>query len=117
MKAGELKHRIKVYSKNNPDDNCGGQIETFTLKGECWCQVSGNDPSGNDEQYHDRKIETINSYKIKTRFNIGFEFDQTDVIMFDTRLMRIQGITNIIEGDFRFSVLVYEIESDSVVIV
>ena len=115
MEAGKLRHRISVYQKVTVSDGCGGQDVTYTLKGSCWCAIAVDDPAKNDERYTDRKIKTVNGLSIKTRFNIGFTFLQTDVIFFDGRLFRIQGISNILEHDFRFSVYCYEIENDSVV--
>ncbi len=114
MRAGLLRHRISCYMQNMAEDGCGGFIEQFSLRGSCWAKVSGAPMPSNEEQYRDRRIETVKGYKIRTRNNIGFEFLNTDVIIFKNRLFRIQGITNIDEHDFKYELFCYEIERDSI---
>lgn len=116
MKSGELRHRIEVFRQALVSDGCGGQEETFVTKGSCWAEIKGGVPVKDDEVYKDRKIESIGDFSLKTRFNNGITFEQTDVIKFGARLFRLQGFTNALEHNFKYSLKCYEIEGDSVTI-
>jgi len=114
MKANQLRQRIQVFQQILGDDTCLGVDETFVSKGSCWAEVKSRNPAINDEQFHDRRIVAVKQYNIKTRFNIGFSFEETDIIVFKGNVLRIQGITNVIDHDFQFQIMCHQIERDSV---
>jgi len=122
LKSGKLRHRIQgwkqVLTPTVPD--CGSFDETYTIKGTVWAEVAGfrNPPS--EEQYHDRSIVQVKQFKIRTRHNIGFVWEPTDIITVgifpnQTALLRIQAATDILENDYEWNLRAYEIERDSVV--
>lgn len=112
MKAGSLNNYIYVYSQALADAGCVGFGESFSLKGECWAKVSPYFEAGNDERFTDRKITNIQTYRITTRFNIGFSFIPTDIIKFGDKILRVQGISNKDEGDYTISVNAIAIQND-----
>ena len=114
MKAGALRHRISVFYQSLSSDGCGGYIESYITRGNCWAEIAPFDPTSNTEQYHDRRITSVEGVRAKTRHNIGFDFLLTDVIVFKDQLYRIQGITNALDKDFKYSLFLYKIERDSV---
>lgn len=113
-KAGKLNNYIYVYAQTLADVGCIGATETFHKKGECWAKVSPYFESGNDERFNDRKITEVKTYRIITRFNIGFEFKSSDIILFNDKILRIQGISNKDEGDYNISINAIAIQNDQV---
>lgn len=113
-KAGSFSNYIYAYSQQLSDVGCIGATEKFVYKGECFAKVSPYFESGNDERFIDRKITNVKTYRIITRFNIGFEFLPTDIILFNDKILRIQGISNKDEGDYNISINAIEIQNDEV---
>ena len=114
MKAGLLRHRISCYQQNLAPDGCGGFEEEFSLRGNCWAKVSPAEFPSNEEQYHDRSIVMVKGIKIRTRNNIGFVFQPTDIIIFRDLLFRIQAISDIDFRGFKYELYCFEIERDTV---
>lgn len=114
MKAGKLSNYIYVYSQALSQVNCLGAVQDFFPKGECWAKVSPFFEVGNDERFLDRKITNVRTYKIVTRFNIGFDFSPSDIIVFNDKILRVQGISNKDEGDYSISVNAIEIQEDEI---
>jgi len=114
MISGKLRHRISCYYPTLTSDGCGGFEERFDLRGTCWAEVVPTVPAQNEESLIDAHIKGVKFYKIKTRQNINFVFDEKDIIVFNGNILRIQGISNENERDFSFSLLAKSIGGDSV---
>jgi head-tail adaptor len=110
MKAGTLRHRISLYNHIRTDDGEGGQTSTYSLKGSCFAEITTAIPSGNNEQYLDRKLTGVDYFKITTRFNNGLTFKLTDVITFGSRMFLVKGVSNKLEHNFLLSVFAVEID-------
>ena len=114
MISGKLRHRITVYEQTLTADGFGGWVETYSVKGLCWAEVLQQD--GEAEQYTQRRIDEIASWTVKTRKNIGFTIELTDVILYKARYLRIQSIKDTIGKGFEIVMSCRSIGSDEITI-
>lgn len=94
--ATELRHRILIQSKRDTPDGQGGFAEAWTNRANIWAAIY---PIKAAQLFDSRSIDSETTHIIKIR-GLETRIDDTNRILFGTRIFEILFIENLQERDF-----------------
>ena len=104
MKAGKLRHKIKIYKKTEVSDGSGGYTPTDELVYECRASI---EPLRVKEQFEAMQIQNEVSHLIRMRYKEGLAPNM--FVKYGTRTFLVEGIKNVFERNRELNLMVKEI--------
>ena len=100
MRAGRLRHRLQLYSKEYTQNSYGEAITTITLQGTVWGAI---EPLSGKEYFAQQQVQAEAEVRIVLRFYSGI--DESWVIKHDGKYYDIVDVLNHEERDRMLTVM------------
>lgn len=102
MSIAELNRRITVNTYIFGQDESGGNIKALQTSYPLWAKVQ---QQRNNRDLDNSQIEYKEAYEVTVRYELSRLFATTNEIVYDDRILNIQGIRKVEEGKRKFNVI------------
>lgn len=103
MRAGRLRHRVRLQRKTAARDSYGAEVETWSDLDTIWASV---EPISGREYFQVQQVQSEITHRIRMRYYSGLRFD--DRILWGVRIFNIKTLMNIDERNAEMVVMATE---------
>lgn len=96
MRAGKLRHRIKIQQLTGSDDEFGEPLEAYSDWAVVWANVA---PLSGREMWQAKQVEATTTHQVEMRYLAGVDAKMR--ILHGTRVLQIDSVVNVDERNRR----------------